>query len=287
MKIGFVGAGLMGAPMVKNLLAAGHEVVVSSRKPERLADTGWTVVGSPGEAARDVEILCSIVPDSAEVEQVVRAALDGLSEGAVIVEMSTHSPEVARTLAAEAAVKGVAYVDAPVSGGPPGADAGTLAIWVGGTDEAVERAQPVLDVLGAPEKIRHCGPVGAGLVVKLANNYLGAACAAASAEALAMAREEGLDPQLVIDSVSHGSGANWQLANLFPHKVLKGDFEPGFKVEHMAKDVRHARALAGTLGVEQPVGEVVLGRLQTAMERYGADADYGSVARLSGFDAAD
>lgn len=287
MRIGFAGAGLMGAPMVKNLLAAGHDVVVSSRNPERLAETGWTVVGSPAEAARDAEILCSIVPDSAEVDEVVRTALDGLSEGSVIVEMSTHSPEVARTLAAEAAVKGVAYLDAPVSGGPPGATSGTLAIWIGGTDEAVDRAQPVLDILGAPEKIRHCGPVGAGLVVKLANNFLGAACATASAEALAMARAEGLDPQLVIDSVSHGSGANWQLANLFPHKVLKGDFEAGFKVEHMAKDVRHARALAEALGVDQPVGETVLGRLQTAMERYGADVDYGSVARLSGFEPED
>ena len=283
MRIGFVGAGLMGAPMVGNLVAAGHDVVVSSRTPERLADTGWTVVGSPAEAARDADIVCSIVPDSPEVADVVRAVLETIPEGGVIVEMSTHSPETARELAAECAVRGVAYLDCPVSGGPTGAAAGSLAIWVGGSVEALERARPVLTVLGDEAKLRHCGEVGAGLAVKLANNYLGAVIAAASAEALAMARAEGLDPQLVIDAVMTGSGANWQLGNLYPHKVLQGDYEPGFKLAHMIKDVRAARALAESLGVEQPVGDVTLGRLVTALERFGADVDYGSVARLSGW----
>jgi len=283
MRIGFVGAGLMGAPMVRRLVEAGHEVVVSSRSPERLADTGWTVVGSPAEAADGADAVCSIVPDSPEVEGVVRELLEAMAEGSVIIEMSTHSPDAARQLATEAAVKGISYLDAPVSGGPSGAAAGTLAIWVGGSAEGFERAWPVLEVLGATAKIRHCGEVGAGLVVKLANNYLGAVNAAASAEVLAMAREEGVDPRLVIDAVMQGSGANWQLGNLFPNKVLAGDFEPGFKIEHMTKDVRHERALAERLGVEQPVGDVVLGRLTTAMEQYGPDVDYGSVARLLGF----
>lgn len=283
MRIGFVGAGLMGAPMVRRLVEAGHDVVVSSRTPERLADTGWTVVASPAEAASGAEIVCSIVPDSPQVAEVVHAVLESIPEGGVVVEMSTHSPEVARRLATEAAVKGVAYLDCPVSGGPTGAAAGTLAIWVGGSREAMERARPVLTVLGDDAKLRHCGDVGAGLVVKLANNLLGAVAAAASAEALAMAKAEGLDARLVIDAVMQGSGANWQLANLFPNKVLKGDFAPGFKIDHMIKDVRTARALAESLRVEQPVGDVVLGRLMTAMEEFGADVDYGSVARLSGF----
>lgn len=284
MRVGFVGAGLMGAPMVRRLVEAGHDVVVSSRTPERLVGSGWTVVGSPAEAARGAEIVCSIVPDSPEVEAVVRAALETMPEGGVIAEMSTHSPEVARRLAGEAAVRGVAYLDAPVSGGPIGAAAGTLAIWVGGSAVAMERARPVLDVLGDEAKIRHCGDVGAGLVVKLANNFLGAACAAASAEALAMAEAEGIDLQLVIDAVMQGSGANWQLGNLFPDKVLNGDFEPGFKIAHMIKDMRTARALADTLGVDQPLGDVVLDRLATAMAEYGPDVDYGSVARLSGIE---
>lgn len=283
MRIGFVGAGLMGGPMVRNLLDAGHDVVVASRDPERLAGTGWTVVASPAEAARDADVVCSIVPDSPDVTAAVRGALETAPQGSVVVEMSTHSPEVARELAAEAAVRGVAYLDAPVSGGPTGATAGTLAIWVGGSQEALERARPVLDVLGDSAKIRHCGDVGAGLVVKLANNFLGAVCAAASAEALAMAAAEGVEPELVIDAVMQGSGANWQLGNLFPGKVLRGDFDPGFKLAHMVKDVRTARALAEALDVEQPVGDVALGRLVTALERYGDDVDYGSVTRLNGF----
>lgn len=283
MRIGFVGAGLMGAPMVERLVAAGHEVVVSSRNPERLADSGWSVVASPAQAASGADAVCSIVPDSPEVEAVVRELAGVMAAGSVIIEMSTHAPDAARALSVEAAAHGISYVDAPVSGGPGGAAAGTLAVWVGGSAEGFERARPVLEVLGDPAKLRHCGEVGAGLVVKLANNYLGAVNAAASAEALAMARAEGVDPELVVDAVMQGSGANWQLGNLFAHKVLKGDYEAGFKIEHMAKDVRHARALAEHLGVEQPVGAVVLGRLTTAMERYGSDVDYGSVARLLGF----
>lgn len=283
MRIGFVGAGLMGAPMVRRLIDAGHDVVVSSRTPERLADTGWRVVASPAEAARGAEVVCSIVPDSPEVAAVVRSALETIPRGAVILEMSTHSPDVARELAAEAAGKGVDFLDAPVSGGPTGAAAGTLAIWVGGSADAMDRARPVLTILGDEGKLAHCGEVGAGLVVKLANNYLGAVCAAASAEALAMAQAAGLSPEFVAAAVMQGSGANWQLGHLFPNKVLKGDFAAGFKMAHMVKDVRTEREVANALAVDQPVGEAALTRLEAAMERYGVDADYGSVARLSGF----
>jgi len=283
MRIGFVGAGLMGAPMVRRLIEAGHDVVVSSRTPDRLADTGWRVVASPAEAARNAEVVCSIVPDSPEVTAVVRSALETIPRGAVMIEMSTHSPDVARELAAEAADKGVDYLDAPVSGGPTGAETGTLAMWVGGSVDAMDRARPVLTVLGAEDKLAHCGDVGAGLVVKLANNYLGAVCAAASAEALAMAQAAGLSPEFVAKAVMQGSGANWQLGNLFPNKVLRGDFEAGFKIAHMVKDVRTEREVADALDVDQPVGDAALARLASAMERYGEDADYGSVARLSGF----
>jgi 3-hydroxyisobutyrate dehydrogenase-like beta-hydroxyacid dehydrogenase len=269
--------------MVRNLCAAGHDVVVSSRNPERLAGEGWTVVGSPAQAAEGADIVCSIVPDSPEVTEVVHSVMETAAEGSVIVEMSTHSPDTARQLAAECAVRGVAYLDCPVSGGPPGAAAGTLAIWVGGSEEAMDRARPVLDVLGDEAKVRHCGAVGAGLVVKLANNFLGAVNAVASAEALAMAREEGLDPALVAEAVMQGSGANWQLGNLYPQRVFGGDFEPGFALAHMLKDVNAARQVAAALGVDQPVGEAALARLREAVERFGPGVDYGSVARLYGW----
>ena len=283
MRVGFVGAGLMGAHMVRRLIEAGHDVTVSSRNPERLANTGWRVVGSPAEAADGAEVVCSIVPDSPEVTAVVDSVLKTATPGTVVVEMSTISPTTARTLAARCDDAGVHYLDCPVSGGPVGAEAGTLAIWVGGAADALERARPVLEVIGQPERLRHCGAVGAGLAVKLANNFLGAVNAAASAEALAMARDAGVDPVLVAEAVSDGTGANWQLSNLFPRKVLQGDFEPGFRITHMAKDLRIAAEVAGELGLETPMLALARKRLDEARARFGDDRDYGAVARLSGW----
>lgn len=283
MRVGFVGAGLMGAPMVRRLIEAGHDVTVSSRDPARLSGTGWRVVGSPAEAADGAEVVCSIVPDGPEVTAVVGSVLKTASAGTVLVEMSTISPTTARELAATCAGAGIDYLDCPVSGGPVGAEAGTLAIWVGGEAEALERARPVLDVIGRPDRVRHCGAVGAGLAVKLANNFLGAVNAAASAEALALAREAGVDPALVVEAVSDGTGANWQLANLFPRKVLRGDFEPGFRITHMAKDLRIAADVAGELGLDLPELALVRARLDEARARFGDDQDYGAVARLTGW----
>ena len=283
MRVGFVGAGLMGAHMVRRLIGAGHDVTVSSRDPARLADTGWAVVGSPAEAADGAEVVCSIVPDSPEVTSVVDSVLKTAAPGTVVVEMSTISPTTARGLAARCDEAGVHYLDCPVSGGPIGAEAGTLAIWVGGGAEALDRARPVLEVIGQADRLRHCGAVGAGLAVKLANNFLGAVNAAATAEALALARDAGVDPALVVEGVSDGTGANWQLANLFPRKVLQGDFEPGFRITHMAKDLRIAAEVAGELGLDTPMLALARQRLEEARARFGDDRDYGAVARLSGW----
>ncbi|MDQ1497634.1 MAG: 3-hydroxyisobutyrate dehydrogenase [Actinomycetota bacterium] len=283
MRVGFVGAGLMGAPMVRRLVEAGHDVTVSSRDPARLAGTGWRVVGSPAEAADGAEVVCSIVPDGPEVTAVVGSVLKSAAPATVIVEMSTISPTTARELAARCAEAGVDYLDCPVSGGPPGAEGGTLAIWVGGSAEALERARPVLEVIGRADRIRHCGAVGAGLAVKLANNFLGAVNAAASAEALALARDAGVDPALAVEAVSDGTGANWQLANLFPRKVLQGDFEPGFRITHMAKDLRIAAEVAGELGLDAPMLALARQRLDEARAQFGDDRDYGAVARLAGW----
>lgn len=281
MRVGFIGAGLMGAPMVERLVAAGHDVVVSSRAPHRLPP-GWRTVGRPEAAADGADVICSILPDSAEVEQVVDAVLTTARRGAVLAEMTTHSPRAARALAAKTARRGVAYLDSPAGGGIAAVREGTLAFWVGGPGEALETARPVLTAIGAPGKLRHCGPVGAGLTVKLINNYLVAVNAVASGEALAMAREAGVDLQTTIEAIgSGGGGANAQLANLYPKRVMAGDFKAGFKLEYMVKDLRHALGLAAELGIDAPVGSAASARMDEALDAFGGEVDFGSVSRLN------
>ncbi|MEU9094378.1 NAD(P)-dependent oxidoreductase [Streptomyces sp. NPDC087901] len=281
MKVGFIGPGLMGAPMVERLLAAEHEVVVSSRAPGRLP-AGWNVVGSPEAAAEGAEVICSILPDSAEVESVVDAVLTVAEPGSVLLEMTTHSPRVARRLAARAERHGVSYLDSPAGGGIAAVRDGTLAFWVGGPREALERARPVLTAVGDGERLRHCGPVGSGLTVKLVNNYLVAVNAVASGEALAMVREAGLDVSVAIDAItSGGGGANAQLANLYPKRVMVGDFTAGFKLEYMVKDLGHAFDLAAELGVGSPVGRAAGDRMSEALDQYGGEVDFGSVSHLN------
>jgi 3-hydroxyisobutyrate dehydrogenase-like beta-hydroxyacid dehydrogenase len=282
-EVGFVGAGLMGAPMVRNLLAAGHHVVVSSRDPARLAGEGWDVVGRPGDAAAHADVVVSIVPDGPEVTAVIDSVLETARPGTLVVEMSTIDPDVAREQAARCADQGVAYLDAPVSGGPAGAAAGSLAIWVGGGRADVERALPVLHVLGDPAKVRWFGPVGSGLVVKLVNNLVAAVNLAAGAEVLAAAGAAGLDPAAVLDAVMDGSGGSWQLDRIARERVLPGTFVPGFKLGHMVKDVRLAQHLAAGLGVALPVSDPAVDRYEVALERYGPDTDYSAVARLAGW----
>jgi 3-hydroxyisobutyrate dehydrogenase len=283
MRVGFIGAGLMGAPMVERLIEAGHDVVVSSRTPARLPD-GWSVVDRPQAAAADAEIICSILPDSAEVRSVVAAVLTTARPGAVLVEMTTHSPQVARELGAEADARGVSYLDCPAGGGVLAVRTGTLAFWAGGAAAALERARPVLSAIGDPAKLRHCGPVGSGLIVKLINNYLVAVNAVASGEILAMAREAGVDPRVAIDAItSGGGGANAQLANLFPNRVFAGDFKAGFKLGYMVKDLRHAFDLASDTGVPAPVGKAAGERMAEAAAAYGDEVDFGSVAHLYGW----
>jgi 3-hydroxyisobutyrate dehydrogenase-like beta-hydroxyacid dehydrogenase len=283
-EIGFVGAGLMGAPMVRNLLAAGHAVTVSSRSPQRLAAEGWTVVASPAEAAAGAAVVCSIVPDGPEVTAVVDSLLTTAAPGTVLIEMSTIDPAIAQTLASRCAEHGVTYLDVPVSGGPAGAAAGTLAMWAGGDRDAFDRVRPVLDVLGEPTQVRWFGPVGSGLVVKLVNNLVAAVNLAAGVEVLAVARAAGIDPMGALDAVMGGSGGSWQLDRIARARVIPGAYAPGFKLAHMVKDIRLARALAGSVGVGLPVADETADRYERALTAFGPDTDYSSIGRLMGFD---
>jgi len=272
MRIGFVGAGLMGSGMIRNLAAAGHEVRLYARRPERARGLPATLAASVAEAVDGAEVGMSCVTDSPDVAEVVRAMLAAPRPPAIVVETSTIAPAVARELAGECRAAGVEYLDCPLSGGPPGAEAGTLAVMAGGDGDALRRAEPVLDAIGDPARRVHCGEVGLGLVAKLVNNQLVAVIAAGTAEALGAGQRAGLDPALAREVVMRASGDSWQLRNLFP-RVLAGDHRPGFTARNLLKDLGHAADLDGA-------PPALAGLARELLERVPPDRDYGAVARL-------
>lgn len=263
----------MGSGMIRNLAAAGHEVRLFARTPERAAGLPATVVGSVAEAMDGADLACTCVTDSPDVREVVSGMLEAGAPPPVLVEMSTIAPAVARELAGLCAARGTAYLDCPVSGGPTGAAAGTLAFMCGGDPAALEAARPALDAMGDPERRHHCGPVGLGLVAKLVNNMLVAAIATATAEALGRGQRAGLDPALAREVVMGASGDSWQLRNLFP-KVLAGDHRPGFTTSNLLKDLGHFRDLEDA---DPPLADAA----RDLLRRTPAHLDYGAVARLA------
>lgn len=272
MKVGVIGAGLMGAGMIRNLAAAGHDVRVYARTPGRADGLPATPVADAAMAADGADVLLLSVTDSDDVIEVVTAAMSAATPPPIIVDTSTIAPRAARRAAAIAARGGCAYLDCPVSGGPPGADAGTLAVMCGGIDEGLAGAAPVLDAIGDPAKRVHCGPVGSGLVAKLVNNLLVAVISAATAEALGMGQRAGVDPGVLSRVIMAASGDSWQLRNLFP-RVLNGDHRPGFRTRDLRKDLGHASVLAGG---PLPFGDTAA----LLFEDVDGTLDYGAVARL-------
>jgi 3-hydroxyisobutyrate dehydrogenase len=251
MRVGVIGLGIMGAPIARNLLRAGHEVVVRGRSRGRLEPLialGAREATSPAALARAVEVVVTSLPDGPE------GVLAGSSAGLLVIDTSTIAPDVARALAERAAASGVDFLDAPVSGGQQGAIDGTLSIMVGGSADAVTRARPVLDAIG--RKVTHMGGPGQGQMTKLVNQVVGATTLAAVAEGLLLAARGGLDPAAVIEAVGSGAAASWQLSNLGP-RMQRGDFAPGFMVRLQQKDLRLALAAAASLDVPLPATAVV------------------------------
>jgi 3-hydroxyisobutyrate dehydrogenase-like beta-hydroxyacid dehydrogenase len=272
MRIGVVGAGLMVSGMIRNLVAAGHEVHLFARTPARAEGLPATLAPGVTHVADGADILLLSVTDSDDVMEVVTAAMAAEVPPPIICDTSTIAPAAARAAAAIAAAGGSEYLDCPVSGGPPGSDAGTLAVMVGGSDAGVAAAAPVLDAIGDPAKRVHCGPVGAGLVAKLVNNLLVAVISAGTAEAFGMGQRAGVDPEVLAHVVQASSGDSWQLRNLFP-RVLAGDHRPGFRTRDLRKDLGHARDLAGA--------PLAIGEAAAALfDQVDGTLDYGAVARL-------
>src|SRR5579863_4622725 len=238
MEIGWIGTGIMGAPMARRLLTAGHRVRVFNRTPERaraLAASGAIVCATAADAATGTEMVFVMVPDTPDVESAIAAIEPKLEKGQTVVDMSTISPHAERTICARLAERGIDYLDAPVSGGDVGAREGTLAIMVGGTQAAFDRARPLFELMG--KRITYMGESGAGQTTKLANQIAVALTLEAATEAIAFARAGGLDPSKVIEAIGAGAAGSWQLNNLGP-KIVASDYRPGFFVQLMRKDLR-------------------------------------------------
>lgn len=287
--VAFLGLGAMGLPMATCLVERGHQVtVVKHRSPEpveALERKGATVAGTPQEAAAQTDIVITMLPNDDVVESVLLGSsgvVEGARPGTVVVDMSTISPAGAVKVGERLAEAGLAFLDAPVSGGPARAGSGELAIMVGGTEETLATAHPVLDTLGA--SIFHVGPTGSGQIIKACNNLVAAACMLADAEALALAKAHGIDPALAREVILAGSGANWQLDKQIPMTVLQGDYSPRFALALLNKDLGIAGAMASTEGVPSFVCDLVRSAYGEAQTQYGGNNDFSLVYRLYGQD---
>jgi 2-hydroxy-3-oxopropionate reductase len=234
-RVGFIGLGIMGAPMARNLVAAGYELTFHNRSPRELE--GATGVGAPRAVAERSDIVITMLPDSPDVEDVVLGAggvAEGLRPGALLVDMSTIAPATARRVHAALTERGAEALDAPVSGGEAAARSGELSIMVGGEAAAVERARPLFDVLG--KATTHVGPPGAGQVTKAANQVVVALTIQAVAEALLLARASGVDPARVREALL-GGFAQSKILDVHGQRMLDGAFDPGFRAVLHRKDL--------------------------------------------------
>lgn len=240
LKVGYIGLGLMGKSMAANILKAGFPLFVHNRSQdavEELKEKGAKAANSPAEVAQQVDVVFTNLPDSPDVESVVlgmKGIIEGVHKGMVFVDNSTIKPASARLIAEKLMQKGVKCLDAPVSGGDIGARDGTLAIMVGGPEEALELVRPVLEAMG--KKITHVGGAGAGQIAKAANQIMVAAQMIAMGELMIFARKSGAEPEKVVQAIQGGAAQCWTL-DVKPERLFKGNRSPGFKAFMQAKDM--------------------------------------------------
>jgi 2-hydroxy-3-oxopropionate reductase len=255
LKVGYIGLGLMGKPMARNILRAGFPVVIHNRSHaavDELVSEGAQAASSPALVAEQADIVFTNLPDSPDVEKVAlgeSGVLAGARSGTVFVDNSTIKPATAREIARRMAMKGVDALDAPVSGGDIGARDGTLTVMVGGSAKALEKAMPVLQAMG--KNITHVGEAGAGQVAKAANQIMVAAQMVAMAELLMFARKAGVDPRKVVDAIRGGAAQCWTL-DVKPPRLFAGNRNPGFKARMQLKDLRIVMDSAREFGMPLP-----------------------------------
>ena len=254
MKLGFIGLGIMGAPMAGHLRAAGHDLFVTTRSkvPPALVDAGAVACKSAAEVAQKADIVFTMVPDTPDVQKVLfgeNGVASGLSKGKTVVDMSSISPIETQAFAKQIAALGCDYVDAPVSGGEVGAKAASLTIMVGGSEAAFERVKPLLALMG--KNITHVGEVGAGQITKVANQIIVALNIAAVSEALVFASKAGADPAKVRQALMGGFAAS-RILEVHGERMIKRTFNPGFRIGLHQKDLNLALQGAKALGVALP-----------------------------------
>jgi 2-hydroxy-3-oxopropionate reductase len=261
MRTAFIGLGVMGYPMAGYLAKNGHDVTVYNRTSARAVawcdEFGGQYAPTPGDAAQDAEIIFSCVGNDDDVREVLLGSggvLDSVSGGSIIVDHTTASATVAREVAAAANAKSVGFLDAPVSGGQAGAENGQLTIMTGGAADTFESAQPVMDCYA--KAITHIGPVGAGQMAKMVNQICIAGVVQGLAEGLHFARKAGLDPALVIESISKGAAQSWQMENRW-QTMINDEFEFGFAVDWMRKDLAIALEEAENNGATLELTQLV------------------------------
>jgi len=285
-QVGFIGLGIMGRGMARNLLKAGFAVRVWNRTPERmaaLAEEGATTARDPADLAAQTDILITCVSDTPDVEAVLLGdsppgAIHGLRPGSLVIDMSTISPHATRAIAQQFQAKGVHMLDAPVSGGSEGAARGTLSIMVGGEAEQVARARPVFEAMG--KAITHVGGHGDGQMVKLVNQILVVGNALAMSEALLFAQAGGLDLRQTLEAVKAGAAGSWMLSNRGP-QIIERDFRPGFTIDLQQKDVRLVLAAADQMGVPVLGTSLIFNLYRTLQaEGLGGDGNHALVKAL-------
>jgi len=282
MKIGFIGLGIMGKPMCKNLLNAGHQLVVCSRTQssvDELVAAGATSAPTPKDVASQVELVITMLPNSPEVKEVIlgtNGVIEGAQPGCIVADMSSIAPLASQQVAAALAAKGIEMLDAPVSGGQPKAISGTLSVMVGGKQEIFDRCVPVFKAMAA--SVVRVGNIGAGNVTKLANQIVVALNIAALSEAMVLAAKAGVEPELVFQAIRGGLAGSTVMEAKAP-LMLDRKFNPGFKINLHIKDLANALDTSHEVGAPLPLTASVMEILQTLKHDDHGNSDHGAIVR--------
>lgn len=280
-RIGFIGLGLMGEPMAINLVKAGYKVIAYDRNPERtevLVQEGATAASGPREVAQASDVIITMLPNSPHVKEVVlgeNGLIEGTRAGQYVVDMSSIAPLVAQEVAEALAEKGVTMLDAPVSGGVEKARAGTLAVMVGGTEEAFAAVKEILEVMAG--SVTLVGPVGAGQTTKLVNQMIVASNIAIVAEAMTLGKKAGVDPERIFQAIRGGLAASQCLEDKAP-RMFSGNFAPGFRISLHAKDLANVIETSQDLHVAIPLTTQVMQMMQALINDQHEDVDHGGLA---------